>query len=308
MKLKLLVVALAGIICLGAASVEQLMVAEQTVNADVREHPTVEAPEFYEGMGVLRPAPPPTTGFLRTPSRLSSSFRQIQQSGRKPLLLLHGISGTINVRQLTYGKLAKDGVLLFDWEGGLVDGPALQSFVKQTGVREVVLGWDVSNNIDQPERLERMAAEIRGAAEYIKRGSEDCFIWIVVCYGVSNTDEWATLLQNVPFDGVALWNIHSLPAGATVSLLSAPLRWSHETFGEDVPVAFAGLYGNKAWQIHDPTPEMIEANEARIEHGIEVARELGYAAVWRQVGQIPDKIHPMFQVTPPVELIERKGR
>lgn len=185
-----------------------------------------------------------------------------------------------------------DAVCVMDYKPGEFDGPMIEEFVRESGATEIVLSWGLANAIEHPELLAEMAKDVEGALEYAKRGNPNVFVWVTVCYAIENTMEWSELIKNLPFDGVAVWNIHTLPEGWEPEFLNRPLKWAQDTFNNR-PVSLAGLYGAKVWVKNSRKAVLAMRNRIQIElpKAIVETHRLGYAAIWIQEGIIPGGIH-----------------
>ncbi len=252
---------------------------KRTTNATISVRPPVQAPVFYKGLGAF-------DGYADY-----AELAPYLDAGHRPLLVFKDIDAAKVDAQVQ--ALIPGAVCVFDFEAGEFDGPRLKDFVRDMGATEILLSWGYANNIDQPDQLEAIAAEVAGAVEFAKRGDPGVFVWVTVCAGMANTQEWADHIKQIPFDGVALWNIHSLPKGWQEGFLDKPLAWARATF-DNRPVALAGLHGAKAWKAK--TPESIAAMKAWIQtevpKAIVEAERLGYTTVWQQIGGIPGEVYP----------------
>ena len=246
------------------------------------DRPSAAIPVFYKALGQFD-----ADAKLR-------KLRMYMRKGYKSLLVFKDLEGDWKKK---YGKIfpfAKDSICVLDWEIGEFNGEIIKEFVEFVRPKEIVLSWGSANNMDQASNLEELALDLRGAVEYAKKGNPKIFVWVTVCGGTHvNRIEWANLIRDIPFDGVALWNVHSLPTNwKTAGFLNFPLFWCKNYLG-DRPVALAGLYGAKIWMV--TTEEEKKAARkyvwSNVPDAIKEAKRLGYASVWVQIGSIPDNIY-----------------
>ena len=71
------------------------------------------------------------------------------------------------------------------------------------------------------------------------------------------------------------------------------MNWCRDYFG-DRPVALAGLYGAKVWipRGREEVNAMCEHLSTLMPEAYAEIERVGFAAVWRQIGIIPDRIFP----------------
>lgn len=185
----------------------------------------------------------------------------------------------------------RDGICILDMPIGEYALNEIRAFMEKVGPKEVVLSWDEVNNLETPSELEDFLPDLKGAIEAIKRVDSTTFIWITLSFG-PGMDEWASLINPLPFDGVLLWNVHTLPVGWDKDFLKHPLLWCQENL-DNRPVAIA-LYGRKVWKVTDlETAERVKGDLREMKGRVEeTAQDVGYAALWWMVGRIPDAKYP----------------
>ena len=257
-----------------AAILERLHVAKETREAVREIRPTLLAPDFYVAIGEVE---------------AGAVGRATLDPRQRYTLYFSDLDANDDAL-----RLAADSVCILDFAPGEFDGPAIEDFVRKTHCREVVFAWHRANatTYTNEKMFEDIATDIASAVEYAKRGDPDVFVWVCAVYGYPASAAWAEAIKGIPFDGVALWGPHTLPIGWRAPFLAEPLRWARLQFGGR-PVAYVSLYVTyRAFGFAEG--EAAETTRARvaveIPKAIAACRELGYAAVWRQVGSIPDHI------------------
>ena len=240
------------------------------------------APAFYTAIGEIEA----TSSIER--------LRPYLQPNRRYVIYFSSLGADWRAQFADVWRLAADSVCVLDFAPGTVNGPAIEDFVRATHASEVVFGWHLSNvaTYTNEALYAGMAADMATCVEYAKRGNPEVFTWVCAVYGYETSGAWAEAVNGVPFDGVALWGPHTLPSGWKARWLAKPLKWAQARF-EGRPVAYASLYVvYKAYNIEEGViADLVRARVAKEAHrAVEVCKQLGYAAVWRQVGSIPDHI------------------
>ncbi len=256
------------------AILEKLEVWRATRELQATAHVPIPAPIFYQALGEYD-----ATASL-------DSLQPFLREDMRPLLRFLRLDMDWSKRFEDILSLVPDSVCILDFPAGEFHGPAIENFVRETGAKEIVLSWGLANNIEQSHVLVDMAKDIEGALEHVKRGNPDCFVWVTVCVGVEGTLEWAELIKDLPFDGVALWGPYYIPVGEGRDFLDRPLQWAKTTF-PNKPVVLAGFFGAKGVWAGNKIAQGKAPGEAT--RAILVAQSVGYSAIWLQAGQYPNR-------------------
>ena len=263
-------------------------VAVETRHVEKATRPPVPPPAFYVGLGEFDATAP--------------ARKLLPYLDRTERPILYFAAPDENWREAFAGALplAVESVCILDYLPGEFNGPVIEAMVRETHCREVVFAWHMANATGYGHGAwpERVAADLASAIEFAKRGNPDVFVWVCAVYGYSGSEAWAGAIRDLPFDGVALWGPHTLPRAWEPPFLAEPLAWAQNAFGGR-PVAYASLYVvYRAYALEEGAlAEQVRGRVAEdVPLAIEVCRRLGYAAVWRQVGSIPDGVFKGLEV------------
>ena len=158
--------------------------------------------------------------------------------------------------------------------------------------QHVVVGWGLTNNLDWRDTAAyaAYAVHVERLVRTVRLVSPDSFVWVTACVGPPSTMEWLKTVGQHG-DGIALWGIHFFPALESVPRAKRTIAAVRGIVG-DKPIAAAGFFGVKAWKVPARNQAKVRTMVARkMPQAIRVAKEAGYAGLWRMVGLIPDQIY-----------------